>query len=390
MLRKYIILSALAIASVPFWLWGAWLATPKKKMVVAIVDKSEYQKEGREHMSLTWVLNNERYTKTHKKEYSISGDYFGFHPKKKSEYKINGLERFSSMQLDQLSNDCDIAYYADTYGVYTHNLQNQKSSTNNPEIVYGGMSQQDINFLKRVKSRKKLIISEYSLLQPPTSTDIRRQYENMFGLKWSGWACKYFYSLDTLENKEIPSWIVDGYKARNSGKWPFKNAGLTFVGSSNEVVILEDYKHLNDALPYIRREPDAPKYIDLTDDIKFPFWFDIVIADTTINAVAARFDIDLTNEGKEELMRHQIPLFAPAVTTYKGKDYRFYYFSGSFSSLNKLSISSSHFKWVSAFKTFLYNEDDALESASFFWNFYRPLLTSILRHHYQNNSHLGK
>src|SRR5437868_9552074 len=130
MKRKYIIFSAAGIVSIPFWMWGAWVITPKKKLVLAIVDKTESVQKGRQHMALTWVLNNEKYTKTHKKLYDVSNDYFGFYPKQKSEYRIKGLERFSSAQLEQLSNDCDVAYYADTSGVYNNDLTDQNNSIN--------------------------------------------------------------------------------------------------------------------------------------------------------------------------------------------------------------------------------------------------------------------
>ena len=385
MKKKYIIFSVAAIASIPFWLWGAWMVTPKKKMVVAIVDKTEISSNGRQHMSLTWVLNNEKYTKTQNKLYDVGNDYFGFYQKDKAAYKIKGLERFSSAQLDQLSNDCDAAYYVDTYGVYGNDLPREDNSINKGAgIIYGGMSQQDIDFLKKVKSRHKLIISEYNTLESPTKPDIRKQFENEFGIKWSGWTCRYFDSFDPSENKNLPPWIVNNYKVRNGGKWPFKKAGLAFVGSAGEIVILEDVVHLDDPLPKIAVSQGQNISSSLPENVKFPFWFDIIIPDTNVNKVAANINIDLTNEGRNELSKHNIPLNIPAVIAHQGKDYQFYYFSGSFCSTNMLDISSSHFKWISVFKRFLYNEDDTLETSSFFWQFYKPLMTSILDNYYQN------
>jgi hypothetical protein len=384
MKRKFLFFSVVGIISIPFCMWGAWLITPNKKLVLAIVDKTESMREGRHHMALTWILNNEKYSKTHKKSYDVSNDYYGFFPIKKSEYKIKGLERFSSAQLEQLSDDCDLAYYVDTYGVYSNDLADQNNDVNKGTgFIYGGMSQQDLDFLKKIKSKKKLIIAEYNTLQSPTPIEIRKQFETAFGLKCSGWTCRYFESLDPVENKDLPMWVVNNYKLRNAGKWPFTKPGLAFVSTMGEVVVLEDLVHLNNPVPFISIAKSEQNYFKVDDNVKFPFWFDIIIPDTAINKVVANFNISYTQKGREQLVQHNIPLNIPAIISHEGDDYGFHYFSGSFCSTNKLSSSSSHYKWISAFKSFLYNEDDTMESSSFFWTFYRPLMSTILGNYYK-------
>ena len=387
MKRKYLIFCAAGVISIPIWMWGAWLLTPKKKMVLAIINKTEATPKSRQHLALTWLLNNEKYTKTRKKLYDLRSDYFGFYPSGDASYKIKGMERFSSGQLDQLSNDCDGAYYVDTYGVYGSDLAEEGSgSRKKTGLIYGGLSAQDMNFLRRLKSRNKLIIAEFNTLEAPTGVNIRKEFENEFGLRWSGWTCKYFESLDPTENKELPHWLVTNYKVRNKGKWPFKKDGLAFVDSIGGVVILEDFIHLNNPVPNIQTPKEQQKQLHLPESIKFPFWFDIIIPDTTRNKVLAGININLTEKGKNLLVVNQIPLQIPAIIGHQGSDYQFYYFSGSFCSTNTLSESSSHFKWISEFKSFLYNEDDTLEPTSFFWNFYRPLMATVLQNYYRKIS----
>ncbi|RYE39504.1 MAG: hypothetical protein EOP48_25710, partial [Sphingobacteriales bacterium] len=92
---------------IPFWMWLAWLLTPKTKLVAAIVDKTVLTNDGQEHISLTWILNHQRYTKTSTKPYRISEDYYGFFPMDQEQFRLKGLERFSSEQLVKLSNDAD-------------------------------------------------------------------------------------------------------------------------------------------------------------------------------------------------------------------------------------------------------------------------------------------
>jgi hypothetical protein len=273
MKRKYFAFAIAGIVSIPLWLWGAWVLTPKRKLVVAIIDKTEFEKKGRQHMALTWVLNNERYSKTRNKLYDVSNDYYGFYPQEKSAYKIKGLERFSSPQLEQLSNDCDVAYLVDTYGVYNSDLpQNNNSINKGTGIVYGGMSQQDIDFLKKVKNKKKLIISEHNILGSPTPPAVRKQFEEMFALNWSGWIARYFDSFDAAENKDLPVWLVNNYKVRNGGKWPFTKAGIAFINELGDVVVLEDVEDLNNPVPFIKATPYAQATLHLPEYIKFPFW----------------------------------------------------------------------------------------------------------------------
>jgi hypothetical protein len=59
--KKLILLLLAGILFLPFWMWLAWLFTPKRKLVVAIVDKTVLTSKGQEHISLDWVLNYQRY-----------------------------------------------------------------------------------------------------------------------------------------------------------------------------------------------------------------------------------------------------------------------------------------------------------------------------------------
>jgi hypothetical protein len=382
MRRKHLIISvAVLILLLPLWMWMLWLLSPKKKMVIAIVDKTVVNKTGQEHLSLTWILNYEKFTKTRSKSYQSGDDYFGFFPKQKEQYRVKGLERFTSSQLDQLSKDCDMAYYTDTYGVNINEWYTTKNNSQRSGVIYGGMSQQDIDFLQRLKNRHKLIISEFNTIGSPTADEVRIQFETMFGLKWSGWVCRFYESLDTTVNKQIPDWIILNYRNKNKGTWPFTKAGLVFVSNKEDVVVLEDRIHLNNPVPYIDVQTYGKDSLGLPDHINYPFWFDVMLPDTATNKIIATFNLNLKPSGAEELMRNNIPLNIPAICMHKGKDYQFYYFSGNFSN-NPLSFSSSYFKGISFFKKLFLKERDEHERGSFFWNFYKPMLTHILNSYY--------
>jgi hypothetical protein len=377
----------LLIVLLPLWMWLAWLFTPKKKLVMAIVDKTEVTTSGQEHVSLNWVLNHERFTKTSREPYRVASDYYGFFPLENEAFRLKGLERFSAQQLEQLSVDCSVAYFTDTYGVFSNEWYAQKNISERSGIVYGGMSQQDIQLLANMKEKRKLIITEFNSIGSPTAPEIRQQFENMFGMKWSGWIGRYFETFDTTLNRELPRWLINNYLAQNNRQWPFTKPGVAFVSDKDEVVILEKDTHLQSPLPHIITTQATQNEYDLPEKIKYSFWFDIVSADTTINEVAARFHLDPNKTGADLLSKHGIPSIFPAVIQHKkANDYQFYYFCADFCD-NPVSMLASYFKGISFFKFLFFDESDPMERKSFFWKYYRPLLTRILREHETRIAH---
>ena len=360
-------------------MWLGWLLTPKKKMVAVIVDKTELP-DGLQHASFTWVLNNQHFTKTNTALYKNDNDYFGFFPLKDEKFRLKGLERFSTEMLEKLSNDADMVYFTDTYGVYKKEWYKKE---NEEGMIYGGMSEQDIQLLQKMKAKHKLIISEFNTIGSPTSDKNRSDFENLFGLKSRGWTGCYFPSLDTLKNKELPSWIVNGYRKDNNGKWPFHNAGIVFVNTESKVVILEEGNHLSSALPVIFVNKSAQKKYHLPAQTAYPFWFDVMQYDTLVNEPIAEFKLNTNAAGKQILKNADLPERFPAILVHEKPDYRFYYFSGNFCD-NPISVNSSYFKGIGVMNSLFYHSDDVNNRRNFFWNFYRPLMTRITADYYHS------
>lgn len=371
------------ILSIPVLMWVWWLCTPHQKLVIAIIDKTVLDKNGQEHISLNWILKQEKYKKNNKEAYQIARDYFGFFPKDDQKFRLRGLERFTSAQLIKLSEDADLAYFTDTYGIYNQEWYKQQSKLRSSGILYGGLSNQDITFLKLMRAKNKLVITEFNTIGSPTAPDIRFQFENLFGMKWSGWTARYFNSLDTLVNKELPAWMIKNYKAANKNSWPFSKAGIVFVSDKDQVVVLEDSKHLVDPMPYILSTKEAQKTYGLPDKIKYPFWFDIIVPNEQENKVAATFSLNIKKTGIIELKRFGIPTIFPAVIHQNKPRPNFYYFSGDFCD-NPIAMPTAYFKGIGFFKFLFYNTEDPMERKSFFWNFYKPLITTILKKEEKN------
>ncbi|MEJ7779044.1 MAG: hypothetical protein WKF68_05595 [Daejeonella sp.] len=369
---------AALILLVPLIMFLAWFLTPQTKLVTAIIDKTVLTSDGQEHISLNWILNHERYTKTSKKSYHTSRDYYGFFPLKDEKFKIKGLERFSASQLKQLSADADLVYFTDTYGIYNNEWYQKKNVNERSGMLYGGLSNKDVELLGLMKAKKKLIIAEFNTIGSPTDSTTRARFEEIFAMRWTGWTARFFENLDTLVNKELPLWLINNYKKSHQNQWPFKKSGIAFVSNNEQVTILEDSTHLSDPMPHIISSAYAQKNLALPSKIKYSFWFDIIIPDSKINQSISTFKISANNRGLAELKRFGIPAVFPAVIMHKGSDYSFYYFSGDFCD-NAISVNTSYFKGISYFKWLFYNDHDPTEQSGFFWNFYRPMLSNILK-----------
>ena len=379
---KIITVFIVAIVLMPLWMSLAWLLTPKKKLVAVIIDKTVENTKAVQHLSFTWMLNNERFTKTKTANYKSGHDYFGFFPLGNEEFRLKGLERFSSSMLEKLSNDADLVYITDTYGVYKNEWY-KKNEGKGAGMIYGGMSEQDMELLRLMKAKHKLIISEFNTIGAPTSEKIRSDFEQLFAVKWSGWIGRYFASLDPLNNSDLPAWIIQNYKNAHQSEWPFRNAGIVFTNRSSQVVVLEEGVQLATALPEIHANKTAQNDYGLPEKTNYPFWFDVMKFDTSSNKFLAEFVINANTAGKEILTKNNIPTRFPAIITHKNKDYRFYYFSGNFCD-NPISENTSFFKGVSAFKSFFYNADDITDRRQFFWKFYLPLVSKITNDYYES------
>jgi hypothetical protein len=374
---SWVLLALLFIISIPLFMWIVWLCSPKTKMVAAIIDKTVLSKDGQEHISFTWMLNNKKLTKTATKSYDLTSDYLGFFPLENEKFNLKGLERFTPQQINQLSDDADMVYFTDTYGIYYNEWYGHKNQSERSGMLYGGLSIKDLDLLTQMKAKHKLIIAEFNCIGSPTSLGNRLKFEKLFGMQWTGWVGRYFESFDTTQNKELPHWLINNYKRENGNKWPFSKSGIAFLSNNDRVVILEDSTHLDNPLPQIYSNESGLKEFSMPEKIKYSFWFDIINPNKSINQPVASFKILANAEGEKILKSNGIPNTFPAVLMHKNSDYRFYYFSGDFCD-NPISMTTSYFKGIGFFKSLFYDESKPIERASFFWKFYKPMMSNIL------------
>lgn len=382
--RKIIYLIFLGVVLAPLISFATWYFWPKKQYTAAIIDKTVMSAEGQEHSSFHWVLNHNRFVKTGSIRYQIDRDYFGFFPQEDTLYDLKGLERFSKEALNVLSDDADLLYLTDAYGIYKQDWFARYTDAKKG-LLYGGLSEQDMEFIRLMKRKHKPVITEFNCLASPTPQTIREEFESLYKVSFTGWTGRYFDSLDETKNQELPQWMLTNYKSQNNGTWNFTRDGLVLVHETGTVVILENEVDLREVLPFITASQKGQQHLSLPERETYPFWFEIIQNDAEVNTNYADFNLAVTASGKRKLAAHNIPEVFPAVVGHTGTDYTFFYMAGDFSD-NPIGYTTSYFKGIDLIKSFFYNTQEPSDRGGFFFNFYKPMLTEILEEAYSGVS----
>ena len=379
------------ILLLPFFSWFFWALQESKEFKVLIVDKTVLNTETQEHMSLNWMLTNNKFKKENSDEYDHNVDYFGFFPDDLGEYEIRDFNHYQDYQIDSLANYYDMVYYTDLYGIYIAEWYDaypnvapgnwvELPPTERSRSIYGGLQKRELDLLKEMKSRKKLIMTEFNIMALPTRRPLRRGFEEEFNVIWSGWAGRYFSVLDTNAVNELPIWLKRNY-VNQYGEWPFTKSGIAFVREDDKVVIIEFETDLIIEVPVIHttNEEYQDKY-GIPAEMKYPFWFDICTAEEP-NTIISSYKLVLNDRGDSVMRANYLPDEFPAVIRGDG-DYPFFYFAGDFSD-NPISLNSARFAKVDWMASSSYNTVPQ-ERLSFFWEFYRPLANTILIDYYES------
>lgn len=374
------LLALLVLFSLLFISFAFWLFKPAQKLNIFILDKTVADNTYREHAAFVWILNAGKIQKPNKQPYSVSKDYYGFLPKEpnsKEQYKIRSIRLFEVLTL---SDQLDMAYYTDNYGVFSSDISNPGVNIK-PYLIYGGLNQNDYLLLREMKRKNKLIITEFNLLGSPTSPLIREKTEDLFDFRWTGWTGRYFRSLNNISQNEIPSWIVTSYQKQYQKSWTFTEPGIVLINETGTILVLEQGRDLDDALPEIVTSAELQKSFDLPASQKYGFWFDI-IQTTKINKIQAVFKLNVKDKGNNQLKANNIPSVFPAIIEHT-QGYKFYYFSGDFAEYTPRKILS-YFGGVASFMNKI-NTGTKGTSSEFFWNFYVPLMNGILEKNFPKN-----
>ena len=348
-----------------------WFFQDKKSTNIYILDKTVPDNTYSEHKSFNWILTHYKYTDRNYKLYSYKKDYYGYFPSGNAKNSIRSLRLFEILSL---SDDFDMVYYTDTYGVTFQDISKRPSDKFHSPLAYGGLNQNDFLLLSEMKRKNKLILTEFNILASPTSDLIRDKTQTLFNFSWTGWTGCYFASL-TSSSPSLPEWVVAQYEQKYQKKWAFEGDGIILVQEKGDIVVLDSKSCLNKSFPQIITGDYCQKQYHLPALQNYSFWFDIINPGTT-NNVVSKYKLDVNNAGKDLLNKNGLSVEFPAIIEHLS-DYRFYYFAGDFSDRD-LTFATTYFKGYPSLAKALCLGNSSSKKA-FFWRFYVPLVENILQ-----------
>lgn len=328
-----------------------WMLKPATSIDIAVVDKTVPRDDYREHNGLFWMLKNEKITRPDGELYDIGRDYFGYDP-----YENSPKESFD------LDRTVDLIYIADTYGVYTDDLE-EKADGDRSEKIYGGMDLLEWNKLMASKGEDTTLIAEYNSFATPTDAVTRGVMEDNLSVEWSGWAGRYF---DDLNSAEVPAWLIDNYENQQSKKWAFEGEGIAFVHLSDQVIVLGE-DDIDGKVLFQLNEEGAKKF-PKAEESTYAYWFDIVTPKNDA-AVLASYKLPISENGFMTLKEAGVPWTFPAIIHHP--ENKTYYFAGDFADYTKTNLQ----KWQgSPYFMSIFSND----VTNFFWSSYIPIMKDIL------------
>jgi len=365
----------LILVGIPLISYLIWFSTPSKNAGILVIDKTVRDKSLTEHQGIFWTLEHSKIQKTDGGFYDPSEDYLGFFPNGKETFgEKKDLGGKSKAQIDDLVAKHDLIFLADTYGVFENDFT--KPPVESPsKKIYGGMDLAEIQLISSAKRQGKTVIAEYNAMASPTPKPIRMEFENLMGIKWTGWIGRYFDELDTTQNKDIPRWMVKQYQNQH-GAWNLIGPGLIFLKESGEIEAFIFNRDVLNKTPLIRTQKVNKHGFTLPQVVPYPDWFDVVMIERDYQVVSY-YDINPTAEGLKRLRSMGLPRFFPAVVFRQLDNSRQYYLAGDFSEI-KESLGSPRFSGLPFLWRSLYVAADFTDRRSFFWNYYNPLLEQMI------------
>lgn len=366
---------------IPLFSYLIWLLYPAKKMEILVIDKTVPTDSYQEHRSIFWALEYLKFQNKEGNFYDEGKDYLGFFPDKTPSYgKSKDLRELSEKEIVETATNLDVLYFADTYGVF----EDDYKKINSDEIsrkIYGGLNRGDINLLREVAAQKKTVIAEFNTMASPTSIGIRTEFENLMGLKWTGWIARYFDEMDTTVNTEIPKWFISQYLEQHDNMWVNSGPGIFFVHENGSVEVFSNDVDYSGETPKILTQRINQHGFKLPEIVPYPDWFDIVLIERDYQVISY-YDINPSEQGKEKLRNMGLPRYFPAAVIKNVGKGQYYYLAGDFSDMQN-SIGSPRFTGLPVLWRGFHIVTDYTDRESFYWNYFYPLLSQILEKAYK-------
>ncbi|HEX3031598.1 MAG TPA: hypothetical protein VHS59_05070 [Bacillota bacterium] len=345
--------------------YGYWYYKKPVPLKALILDKTVPVADYREHKGLMWILNNLKLTRDREgNSFRYAQDYYGFFPLSRDNYDIR--------DIPSNSGKLDLIYLADSYGVYTDDFYTDNVRGDRSELMYGGLSGDDVTKITKALGPKTVLVAEFNILASPTGSEARHRMEKLLGVEWQAWTGRYFTDLDP-GNSELPTWLIRNYERQYKTAWKFKGPGFAYVSSADRVVILRVGQEVGGRGLVIQFKPTAAQEFGIKDSVPFYYWFDVVQAQPGTE-VLGEYHLDVTPKGQKLLAKFGLPTDFPAVLR-KNSPSTSYYFAGDFAD-NSQVPERWNYAATPYIRRLLVNDIEGSQNM-FFWNMYYPLVARI-------------
>lgn len=366
----------LFVVGFPLLSYGIWVFLPSKTLDLIVIDKTVPKDTYQEHAGLFWTLNHLKYKKSTNDSYDLKKDYLGYFPgETDNSGSVNDLQGNSETEIRDLVKKHDLIYFTDSYGVYEGDFSKNQDVLLTKKI-YGGLDNSDIQLIRMAKEEDKVLVAEYNTMASPTTKSFRMEFENLMGVKWTGWIARYFDDFDTLNNTLIPKWMIRQYQ-RQHESWDLSGPGLIFIKESGEIEAFLHSQDYQNKIPLVRTQKINKHGFNLPEVVPYPDWFDVVMIERDYQVISY-YDIDPTVDGVQRLRRMGLPRFFPAAIVRNTGNATQYYFAGDYSDIRG-NFGSPYFFGLPTLWRGLYAASDYSDQQGFFWNYYHPLISQILR-----------
>ena len=381
---KALILLGIIFIGIPILLWLSWLLSPPRPISVFIMDKTSYSSQRIKHRAINWVMTYRKFTRIDNKLYNPATDYYGFFPLGINQYEINDLTELSPDEIKSLASQYHVAYYADSYGIFSDIWPVEDPEEFPAELIYGGLHANDFLFMENMINQKNLLIAELVFTSLSTRTLYREKAEELLKLRWQGWTGKFYHQFDITKESAVPPWVITLYENQYQRKWDFKNMGIVLVHEDETIVILEYPHHIQKPQPHIKTDLAQRRRFGVNNNIPYPGWFEITFPqDNLQEQTISWFDLNPTKEGLAILQKHNISAKFPAVIEFRDSKGNIIYLPGdySYAPVSRRFIRMKGSKYI---ELFLSDLNDVTDRKAFFFGYYLPMFTKLFKDHQYN------
>ncbi|MBD3921949.1 hypothetical protein H8B09_24520 [Paenibacillus sp. PR3] len=363
---RYVV-AALVLAAIaaPFVIWKLGVG---REMDIVILNKTfpaetdasgnikklDYGKQS----GLFWVMKNLGLTNpTTNKTYNEHTDYYG-------NFLSNG--KLVNKPLGKLTTVPDVIFLSDMYG--TGN--SRAHGVEDPGI--SGMTKEEVGVVTTSYERGTTVIGEYNIAGDPTKASVAKELEAIFGVSFTGMAGKFFS--DLTSTADVPNWIRATYEKQYGKKWGLTGAGIVIAGNDRIVVLQRNVGYTGSTLRIEMDDANAKNYH--TKPVDYYNWFELVTP-TDEKSVIAWYDLDLTDEGANQLKPFGLEHRFPAIIASNQDGKHSYYFAGDFTDYRAPSKISQFVGASTLYRYFSVKSEGDL--SYFYWHFYVPFMSKVLK-----------